>query len=139
MDRQGLWQIQSHLNITSDQSKLIFFLYNFSTYIIILSLNSYFQLCCSSCPCRLEESCKTDDIFLNSLEEVEIICYRSSQEKYLLEIVEQLLRCNAPISKTWSSVSALLLQKPRWYVRRSGSCVIQILKSNSRTFWMGCG
>jgi hypothetical protein len=47
----------------------------------------------------LEESCSTDDIVLNSLEEVEIICTKSSQEEYLLEIVEQLLRCNAPILK----------------------------------------
>jgi len=46
----------------------------------------------------LEESRRIDGIDLNSLEEVEITSYRGSEED-LLEFVEQLCRCNAPILK----------------------------------------
>ncbi|CAL4980446.1 unnamed protein product [Urochloa decumbens] len=53
--------------------------------------------CLPSCPCHSEESHKIDDIFLNSLEEVEITSYTSSHE--ILEFVEQLSRCSATILK----------------------------------------
>ncbi|CAN6363231.1 unnamed protein product [Urochloa humidicola] len=53
--------------------------------------------CLPSCPCHFEESHKIDDIFLNSLEEVEITSYTSSHE--VLEFVEKLSRCNATILK----------------------------------------
>ena len=46
----------------------------------------------------MEESRRIDGIDLNSLEEVEITSYRGSQED-LLEFVEHLCRCNAPILK----------------------------------------
>nr|CAB3490136.1 unnamed protein product [Digitaria exilis] len=49
--------------------------------------------CDPSCPCRFEKSHRIDDISLNSLEEVEITSYTSSQN--VLEFVEQLSRCSA--------------------------------------------
>ncbi|TVU50183.1 hypothetical protein EJB05_01545, partial [Eragrostis curvula] len=53
--------------------------------------------CPSSCPCRLAENCRLDDITLGSLEEVEISYFTTSEEE--LEFVEQLSRCNAAVLK----------------------------------------
>ncbi|RLM69822.1 hypothetical protein C2845_PM17G12150 [Panicum miliaceum] len=49
------------------------------------------------CPCLLVENRRIDGIDLSSLEEVEITSYTTSSQKELLEFVEQLCRCNAPI------------------------------------------
>ncbi|CAO2184330.1 unnamed protein product [Urochloa humidicola] len=53
--------------------------------------------CPSSCPCRLEESHRIDNVSLNSLEEIQITSYTSSHGE--LEFIEHLSRCNAPILK----------------------------------------
>ncbi|TVU38507.1 hypothetical protein EJB05_11881, partial [Eragrostis curvula] len=54
--------------------------------------------CPASCPCRLPESCNTDDITLNLLEEVEINFVEGSPDEVEL-FVKQLSKCNAPVLK----------------------------------------
>ncbi|CAL4987225.1 unnamed protein product [Urochloa decumbens] len=54
--------------------------------------------CQPSCTCRLEENNRVDGIDLNSLEEIEITSYKIIGDE-LLELMEQLSRCNAPILK----------------------------------------
>ncbi|CAN6175756.1 unnamed protein product [Urochloa humidicola] len=51
--------------------------------------------CPLPCPCRLPESCKADDITLDSLEVVEIDLNEDSHE--VVEFLKQLSQCNAPI------------------------------------------
>ncbi|CAL4992285.1 unnamed protein product [Urochloa decumbens] len=87
--------------------------------------------CQPSCPCRLEENNKIGGIDLNSLEEIEITSYKIIGDE-LLELVEQLSRCNAPLS--WVIECSLFLHRTRWYVRRSIACIVQRLKSNAMTF-----
>ncbi|CAN6199365.1 unnamed protein product [Urochloa humidicola] len=53
--------------------------------------------CPLPCPCRLLESCKADDITLDSLEVVEIDLHKGSHE--VVEFVKQLSQCNATILK----------------------------------------
>ncbi|TVU38761.1 hypothetical protein EJB05_12147, partial [Eragrostis curvula] len=53
--------------------------------------------CPLSCPCRLAMNCKTEDISLRSLEELEISYFTCSQEE--LEFMEQLSRCNKAVLK----------------------------------------
>uniref|UniRef100_K4A1E6 F-box domain-containing protein n=1 Tax=Setaria italica TaxID=4555 RepID=K4A1E6_SETIT len=53
--------------------------------------------CPLPCPCRLPESCKADDITLDSLEVVEI--YLNEGSPGVVEFVKQLSQCNAAILK----------------------------------------
>ncbi|TVU38584.1 hypothetical protein EJB05_11965, partial [Eragrostis curvula] len=67
---------------------------------VALFSSDYYNMmyrCPMSCPCCLAMNCKTDDITLGSLEEVELSEFTCSQEE--LEFVEQLSRCNAAVLK----------------------------------------
>ncbi|KAF8692218.1 hypothetical protein HU200_039821 [Digitaria exilis] len=65
-----------------------------------LQLNYYndsLRTCPPSCPCRLDESHKIDDINLNSLNKIEIDSYEDFHDG--LEFVELMFRCNAKVQK----------------------------------------
>ncbi|CAN6372582.1 unnamed protein product [Urochloa humidicola] len=89
----GLAPVMSHLLRNCGSAKKV------SVQLLDPSHNAWWRPCQSSCLCRLEENNRIDGIDLNSLEEIEITSYKIFGGDELLEFVEQLSRCNAPILK----------------------------------------